>query len=921
MALREYKKKRDFKKTPEPEARVAAPRGKSLFVIQKHDASRLHYDLRLELGGVLKSWAVPRGPSLDPAVRSLAVEVEDHPVAYATFEGIIPAGEYGGGTVLVWDHGTWETEEPDPERSLRKGHMRFTLHGEKLEGGWSLVRTHSEGDKNNWLLIKRSDENAVPGDGHGVTDREEKSVLTHRPIEEVAADGDRIWTREGEKKGAKKGATALAMKAAAQRTIERVAKQKSEVSQTSGKKGKSPLVELTDIEGALRGPMPKKLPPQLAKLVDTVPTGDNWLHELKFDGYRILAEIEDGKVRLLTRKGNDWTKKFRPTAEQLKKLPFESAVLDGELVALNERGVSSFQRLQAAISKGATEDLTYYVFDAVYLNGFDLRSVPLLERKQAVATLILGNAPENEGPIRYSDHIQGQGGEVLTHSCKSALEGIVCKRADSRYESRRSDSWVKVKCHGRQEMVICGFTEPEGSRRGFGSLLLGYFDDGKLFYAGRVGTGFDQKLLKGLRKRLDELVIDRSPFAKPLASAERRGATFVTPELVCEIEFTEWTGDGHLRHPSFQGLREDKPARDVRRERPAREVIEKESEMQSPKSEPVAKKPHKSSTAATKARGRKVPKRRSALTAATEDNIVASVQLTHPERVLFPDVGVTKLDLARYYADVAEWILPHVVERPLSLVRCPDGSTGQCFYQKHWKEMLPKAIGFMPIKEKSGSDKYVKISDLAGLVSLTQISVLEVHPWGAKADKVESPDRIVIDLDPGPEVEWDSVIQGALDVRSVIEELGLESFVRTSGGKGLHVVIPLARRNTWDEVETFAHQIAAGLSLHASHHYVANMRKALRKGRIYVDYLRNQRGSTAVASYSTRSRPGCPVAMPLSWNELKRVKAADAFTLQNTRARLAKLKRDPWERFFSVKQSLSKEMLERACEFSSASAS
>lgn len=896
MALQDYRRKRDFKKTPEPKANVARAGGKAIFVIQKHDATRLHYDFRLELGGVLRSWAVPKGPSLDPAVKSLAVQVEDHPIAYSTFEGIIPAGEYGGGTVIVWDHGTWEPESDDAAKAILKGRLTFTLFGEKLAGAWSLVRLHGSGEKKNWLLIKKDDESAIAGDGHGITDREVTSILTARDLTQVAADADRIWTRQGEKAGSKK-ANAAAMQAAARRTLARTAAKKPVKRVASSRKSKNALPSLAveKISGAVEAKLPRDLSPQLAKLADQVPSGEQWLYELKFDGYRILTEIECESVRLITRNGNDWTRKFPSTAKHFASFGLESAVLDGELVALDERGVASFQRLQKAISDEHTEELVYYAFDAPYLNGFDLRGAKLLDRKQALAKLLLTANAGNDGPVRYSDHIQGHGGEVLEQSCNSALEGIVCKRADSLYESRRSDTWIKVKCHGRQEFIICGFTKPEGSRVGFGSLLLGYHDAGKLAYAGRVGTGFDHSLLAKLRKQLDAMVIGKSPFAKALASAERRGATFVSPELVAEIEFTEWTDDGHLRHPTFEGLREDKAAKDVVREKTQHSPVSSQPE------EAPMKKTSK--------------KAKAALKPGKQPTEVSGVQLTHPDRVLYADIGVTKRDLAEYYAAVADWILPHVTERPLSLVRCPDGSTGQCFYQKHWTETLPQDIGHVAIREKSGMGTYVQITDLAGLLSLVQISVLEVHPWGSKVDRLENPDRIVIDLDPGEDVKWPDVIQGAKDVRSVLDELELTSFVRTSGGKGLHVVVPLARRNSWDEVESFAHNLATGLSLHASDKYVANMRKALRKGRIYVDYLRNQRGSTAVASYSTRSRAACPVATPVTWKELGKVTSANAFTLKNVPGRLAKLKSDPWDGFLNTRQVLTESVRDRAGEF------
>jgi len=912
MGLAEYDRKRDFRKTSEPPATKKRSSKTLKYVIQKHDATRLHYDFRLELDGVLKSWAVPRGPSLDPAVKSLAVEVEDHPVAYAGFEGIIPAGQYGGGTVIVWDRGTW-TPLGDPHAQFKKGHLEFELEGEKLSGRWHLVRTRKEGARQNWLLMKGKDDSAIPGDEHGLTEREEKSVLTGRTIPEVEEAPEKVWTKSGARKAQKsktksvKAVAATRKKAAVKtRSVRKKASQTGDGAPRAARRVTHlPQLSPRTIPGARKATLPKHFSPQLATLAAEVPRTGEWFHELKFDGYRIIATINDGEVHLRTRKGLDWTAKFATLAANVAKLGLKSAILDGELVANDEQGRSSFQRLQNALRNGHEEELAYYAFDLPYVNGFDLTAAPLRERKAALEAIVKAASPGNDGQIRYSDHLEGRGQEFLEQSCRANLEGIICKEANSPYEFRRSKNWLKVKCHGRQEFVIAGFTKPERSRVGFGALLLGFYENRKLRYAGRVGTGFDTQLLRSLAKRLKGMSIDTSPFAELLPTGERRGVTWVRPELVCEVEFTEWTDDGRLRHPSFQGLREDKPARDVVREQPAaRSAIEQEvTGMAAAKSSSTRKRAGrgKSKTAPAKS--------------ASGDLEVAGVRITHADRVLSAEGSVTKGDLAQYMEGVAEWILPHVVDRPLTIVRCPEGTAGQCFYQKHWTDSLPDAIDAVTIKEKSGSDKYLVIHDVQGLVSLIQMSALEFHPWGSKVDKLEHPDRMVFDLDPGPEVDWAAVCDAARDVRAALEELGLESFVRTSGGKGLHVVVPLSRRNGWDEVTSFAQAIASGMAKHAPDRFVANMRKALRKGKVFLDYLRNQRGATAIASFSTRARAGCPVAVPLAWKEIDSLAGGDAFNIHTVPARLKKLRNDPWKDLWTTRQSLTKEILKAAAHF------
>jgi bifunctional non-homologous end joining protein LigD len=865
MSLKEYKRKRDFKKTAEPAGSNPPSAPGHHYVIQKHAASRLHYDFRLELDGTLKSWAIPKGPSLDPAVKSLAVQVEDHPLEYATFEGIIPKGQYGGGTVMVWDQGTWEPEV-DPKKGMKDGKLKFQLHGEKLHGSWALVRMGGragDGGKN-WLLIKHTDDAAKPSSKLDILKSKPRSVVTDRDLDEIAADADAVWSSKAAHNGQHKSAT----------------KSRSTKTATRNGSAKIAIANLSKLAGVRRAALPKHFKPQLATLVSQVPAGADWLHELKFDGYRILAHIDGPKkIRLISRNDKDWTLRFQVIADALVDLPLKSAILDGEVVSLDAHGISNFQQLQNSLKTGDTDSLVYYIFDVPYLNGYDLTDVPLINRKQVLADILLPFNPENEGRLRYSDHIQGQGDSVLQHACRSAMEGIIAKRADSTYQQTRSTSWLKVKCIKQQEFVIGGYSKPEGSRVGFGALLLGYYDSDELKYAGRVGTGFTTKSLKQIAAELKKRRIEKPPFIDPPTGAERRAVTWVKPELVGEVEFTEWTSAGHLRHPSFQGLREDKPAKQVIREMP--------------------KQPTKKNSSP-----------RSAVKKANAETTVAGVRLTHPDRVLYADDKFTKRDLAEYYERVADWILPYVAGRPLTLVRCPEGYAGQCFFQKHLTGSLPDAVRGVMVDVKGQQEEYVAIDDVAGLVSLVQMGVLELHPWPAREDNLESPDQLVFDLDPGEGTGWKDVVQGARDVRERLESAGLITFLRTSGGKGLHVVVPLSRRNDWDEFKAFAKSVADAMTRDDPKRYIATMSKAKRRGKLFIDYLRNQRGATAIASYSTRRRRGAPVATPLAWDELTARTKPDMYNIANLPKRLDKLKADPWADFFKTRQSITKKIRE-----------
>lgn len=818
MALEAYRRKRDFASSPEPEG-GAAPAGGHAFVVQKHAATRLHYDLRLEMDGVLKSWAVARGPSLVPGDKRLAVQVEDHPLDYGDFEGTIPKGNYGGGTVIVWDRGTWSPID-DPQMGYAKGHLEFELMGEKLGGRWRLVRMHGKpGEtRENWLLIKGEDDFARPEGAPDILEERPDSVKTGRSIAEVAGD--------------------------------------TEGSQTTDRKARKPAPKTADpdpdpakIKGARKAAMPAFVEPALATLVAKAPSGARWLHEIKFDGYRLQARIEAGRVKLLTRSGLDWTTRFgKPVVSALRELPVATAILDGELVVETAAGASDFSALQADLSAGRTDRFVFYVFDLLYLDGSDLRALPLVARK----ALLEGLTPGEGGLIRYSGHFEESGAVVLRHACRLSLEGMVSKLRDAPHRPGRGKTWVKSKCSARQEFVVAGFAPSTVSREAIGSLLLGVYEGDRLRPVGRVGSGFTAAAAEDLFRKLEPLRISASPFADRLTAEEARQARYVRPELVAEVEFRAWTADGHLRHASFRGLREDKAPQEIVREMP-------------------------------KSRARPpAPQRR-------------RVKLTHPDRVYWPDAGVTKEGLADYYAEVWRHVAPHLVGRPLALLRCPTGIDGERFFQKHaWKGLNPNIVQATDPKDPSGAP-LIGISDLDGLIGLVQAAALEIHPWGASLADWERPDRIVMDLDPGEGVPWEAVIDAARNVRARLEAAGLAAFVKTSGGKGLHVVSPLQPKANWTAVKAFTKRMAEAMAADDPDRYVATVAKARRKGRILIDYLRNQRGATAVAAFSTRARPGAPVSAPLGWDELGPEIGPAHFTLANMPTRLDALPRDPWE--------------------------
>jgi bifunctional non-homologous end joining protein LigD len=814
MALTTYRKKRRFDTTPEPKGSAKPRRGGDSYLIQKHDARRLHYDLRLEMDGVLKSWAVAKGPSLVAGEKRLAVHVEDHPLEYGDFEGTIPKGEYGGGTVIVWDRGRW-SPLGDAKKGYAKGHLDFELQGEKLKGRWHLVRMAKKPrDKNeNWLLIKGDDEYARDEDAADILEERPESVKTGRLVEDV----------EGEAPG---------------------------WSSKTGKIEKPAALKLP--KGARKARYPGFIEPALATLKSGPPSGDRWLHEIKFDGYRLQAHIRSGKARLLTRSGLDWTEKFGDAiASALSALPVKEAILDGEVIVEGESHAADFSALQAALSEGRIDRFVFYLFDLLYLDGYDLRPAPLIGRKTLLRTL-LADAP---APLRYSEHFEEDGDVVLRHACRLSLEGIVSKLRDAPYRSGRGKDWSKAKCSARQELVIAGYVPSTTSQKAIGSLSMGYYQNGKLVYAGRVGTGYTSAVAASLFKRLEKMRIPRSPFAARLAAEESRGVRFVRPELVAEVELRNWTADGIMRHASFRGLREDKSAEEVVRETPAQ--------------------------------------------AAPAKRAAPAIRLTHPDRIYWRDAGVTKQGLADYYIEVWPRMEPFITKRPLALLRCPDGVGSQCFFQKHaWKGQSKDILQAYDPEDKD--EPIIAIDSLAGLIGLVQGGVLEIHPWGSKLADIERPDLITMDLDPGDDVPWTEVIAAAGEVRDRFREAGLASFVKTSGGKGLHVVAPLKPSAKWDEVKAFAKSIADAMASDSPERFVATVTKSKRKGKILVDYLRNGRGATAVAPYSTRARPGAAVSMPLEWGELSPAIGPAYFTVMNALPRLAALKTDPWADFWRV---------------------
>ncbi len=869
---------RDFSMTAEPRGakskpRVGAEEKELPFVVQKHAATRLHYDFRLGLDGVLKSWAVTKGPSYYPGDKRLAVQVEDHPWEYAGFEGTIPKGQYGGGTVMVWDKGEW-IPHGDAEQGLKDGELKFELRGKKLKGNWVLVRMHGPAGgsgKTNWLLIKERDKFARDSSAPAITDEAPDSAVSGRTMDEIAESRDRVWNSA---RGTENGAGASTHK------------KKSEPSPFSARPARQRATPAPDLSHIPRERFPGFIAPQLAQQAAVAPQGDGWLHELKLDGYRIqiLIQSDDRKAaknrtaKLLTRKGLDWTARMPDIADAAAQLEVESAILDGEAVALDNRGVSNFADLQAAFHEGRERNITYFAFDLLHLNGHNLRGLPLEERKRFLEDL-LRNAG-GKSPLKISEDIEADGQEVFEKACALGAEGIVSKLKSAKYISGRSGAWLKLKCRLEQEFVIGGFTLPSKGGSGIGALLLGYYEKGKLLYAGRTGTGFTQKTHQTIRAQLNRLKEKNSPFVD-VPREERRSAIWVKPELVAEVAFSTWTRDNLVRQAAFKGLREDKPAREVVRETA---VGPREAEDASP-----ANKSAKSS-------GRRHQK---------ESAGMKELAITHPDKVLDLESGVTKQQLAEYYLAVAEHMLPYIADRPISVVRCPDGVGKACFFQKHVGMGLPAGVKTVaiPNRKSKGSEAYLTVDSSEGLLGLAQMGVLEIHPWGSHNESLDTPDRIVFDLDPDAAIGWKTLTNTALELKARLQKVGLESFVKSTGGKGLHVVVPIRPDHEWPAIKEFAHRMVLELERENPELYVTKMTKAVRKNHIYLDYLRNDREATSVAPFSPRARPGMPVAMPLAWKELDSAKAP-AFHVSDFQEWRTRLRRDPWRKLLESKQKL-----------------
>jgi bifunctional non-homologous end joining protein LigD len=784
---------RDFARTPEPRGRKRVAKANALhYYIQRHAATRLHYDFRLELEGVLKSWAVPKGPSLDPADKRLAMQTEDHPLEYGEFEGVIPEKQYGAGEVLLWDKGVWTPEDRDPVAALRKGRLHFHLDGEKLHGSWTLTRMR---DERSWLLIKRHDDEA----------RADYDITEERP-ESVKPPPKRA-------------------------------------------------------KRAAKSELPQFVAPQLATLVTEPPKSGEWIYEVKHDGYRMLARCTKDEVKLFTRSGKDWTDKLPRVARALEKLELDATWLDGEVVVLTDEGRSSFQGLQNAFEAGRDSGMVYFVFDAPYLEGKDQTRLPLRERKERLKRA-LGHSGS---VIRFSEHLSAAAKEALEHACKLGLEGLIGKELNSVYQAGRTKTWIKLKCRSRQEFVIAGYTPPGGSRQHFGALLLGQHDvGGKLKFAGKVGTGFNDELLKSLLKRMAPLRRPDSPLADVPREVSRE-ASWLRPVLVAEIAFAERTHDGMLRQASFLGLREDKPAKSVGIE----------------KAEPPP--------------------------ASTEKNVVHGVKISHPQRLVWPSQKITKLDLVRYYDEVIDWFLPHVADRPLTMVRCPDGAEAQCFYQRHLGMGASPGDVLTMKRERSSKGFYIYVNTHRAVITLIQNGAVELHTWGAKVADAKHPDRITIDLDPGPDLPWRELRRACEMTKALLDGLKLKSFLKTTGGKGLHVVVPLKPQLEWDEVKEFSRLIAVFLTRAEPKLFTANIAKERRTGKVFVDYLRNAETASAVAAFSARARPGAAVSTPLSWEELD-ADLRTHFTVHTVPQRLATLPSDPWNAYRKVNQGISTAM-------------
>jgi bifunctional non-homologous end joining protein LigD len=814
----EYNRKRNFDITPEPpEEKLPRRKGSAAqalrFVIQKHDARNLHYDFRLELDGTLKSWAVPKGPSLDPSIKRMAIPTEDHPLGYAKFEGSIPHGQYGAGDVIVWDEGAW-VPQGDAHAGLKSGKLKFTLIGEKLNGDWALIRTRGRGgEKEQWLLIKERDNLARLSD--------EYDILIDRPESVISGS----------------------------------------------------LLPM-DKSGAAKLKIPDTFSPELATLVSEPPAGD-WLYEIKFDGYRMLARIKDGQVNLFTRNGKDWTNRLPHQKKALEALKLGDSWLDGEVVVLNDDGLPNFQALQNAFDLNNNQDIIFYLFDAPFLNGEDLRDQPVEERRTKLEEIVSGK--ENV-LLRFSRAFNADHRSIIQSACAMSLEGVIGKRAGSAYVSRRSDDWIKLKCRLRQEFIIVGYTEPQGSRSGFGAILLGVhktLGDSEIIYAGRVGTGFNSLRLAEMYKKMKVMERKTSPISTKLKGLQAKGVHWIQPKLICEVEFAEWTGEGALRQASFISLRTDKPVKNIIREQP--KSADQVSQLMS------ANPQQKSGTTSKRLKKAKSGKPE-----------VANVAISHPDRVIDTQTGGTKLDLAQFYDSVFKFILPHLHDRPVSILRAPDGIAGEQFFQKHAESRgIPHIVHLDPELDRD-HDPLMAIDSVQGLVGCVQMNTIELHTWGSTVSNIEAPDRFVLDLDPDPALPWRSVVEAAKLTIAVLDELKLTAFLKTTGGKGMHIIVPLTPDADWGTVKEFSKAISVFMAQQIPERFVAKMGPKNRIGKIFIDYLRNSRGASTVCAYSVRARPGLAVSVPIAREELDLITRPDQWNINNIHERLDKLKSNPW---------------------------